>query len=128
MDAKLILIIAGVGVACFVLGLLVRGRRRDDGRMIVQRAPFTPQAGQTGETHSTAQIIAPAAQTGGTQSSYGGANVGIDLQLGRDVEGLLSAGKKIQAVVLVRERTGMGLKESKDVVDRLEGLMKRLGS
>ena len=46
MDAKLILIIAGVGVAGFVLGLLVRGRR-DDGRMMVQRSPYAPAAPTT---------------------------------------------------------------------------------
>ena len=109
-DAKLILVIAGVGVACFVLGLLVRGRR-DDGRMIVQRAPFA----------------APAAPPAETSSSYGHANVGIDLQLGRDLEALLSAGKKIEAVKLVRERTGWGLKESLEAVEKLEGLRKRLG-
>ena len=113
MDAKLILIIAAVGVACFVLGLLVRGRRRDE-QMIVQRAPF-----------------AYGAQPGEASSSYGAAAAGgggVSLQLGRDLEQLLAAGKKIEAVRLVRERTGMGLKESKEAVERLEELMKRLGS
>ena len=111
MDAKLILIIAAVGVACFVLGLLARGRRRDE-RMIVQSAPF-----------------APAARPDVTISSYGGgAGGGVNLQLGRDLEQLLSAGKKIEAIKLVRERTGMGLREAKETVERLEGLRKRLGS
>ncbi len=109
MEARHILITAAVGLACFVLGLLVRGRRRDDGRMIVRRSSFNSAA------------AAPAGESDD-------ADAGVNLQLGRDVEELLSAGKKIQAVVLVRERTGMGLKESKDVVDRLEGLMKRLGN
>jgi len=113
MDAKFILITAAVGLACFVLGLLVRGRRRDE-RMIVQRAPFTS-----------------AAQPGEVSSSYGvgaGGDGGVNLQLGRDLEQLLAAGKKIEAIKLVRERTGMGLKESKEAVERLEELMKRLGS
>ena len=38
MDAKFILIIAAVGLACFLLGLLAGSRRgARDGRMIVQR-------------------------------------------------------------------------------------------
>ena len=109
IDVKLILIIAGVGLACFVLGLLVRGRRSDES-MIVQRSP----------------LAAPTAPPGETRSSYDGANVGIDLQLGRDLEALLSAGRKIEAIKLVRERTGWGLKEAKEAVENLEGLMKRL--
>ena len=89
----------------------MRGRRRDE-RMMVQRAPF-----------------ASAAQPGEMTSSYGGAaGGGVNLQLGRDVEQLLAAGKKIEAVRLVRERTGMGLKESTETVERLGGLRKRLGS
>ena len=52
----------------------------------------------------------------------------VNLQLGRDLEQLLSAGKKIEAIKLVRERTGLGLKEAKDAVERLEDLMRsRLG-
>jgi large subunit ribosomal protein L7/L12 len=109
MDARLILIAAAVGVACFVLGLLVGGRRRD-GSMIVQRSP-----------------LAPAAQQQGVGVSLGGTAF-IDLQLAKDVEQLLSAGKKIEAIRIVRERTGLGLKESKETVERLEGLMKKLQS
>lgn len=113
MDAKLILIIAGVGLACFVLGLLVRGGgRRDEGMMVRRSSPPPGPNPPTNETHS----------------SYGGdaTNAGITLQLGRELEALLSAGKKIEAIKVVRERTGLGLKESKDAVERLEHLMKRM--
>ena len=34
---------------------------------------------------------------------------------------LLRAGRKIDAIKSLRERTGVGLKEAKDAVDRLEG-------
>lgn len=37
-----------------------------------------------------------------------------------EVRALLGGGQKIEAIKLVRERTGMGLKEAKDYVDRLE--------
>ncbi len=43
-----------------------------------------------------------------------------DSDLAGTVRALLAAGKKIEAVKLVRERTGLGLKEAKDFVDGLE--------
>ncbi|HEY84291.1 MAG TPA: 50S ribosomal protein L7/L12 [Chloroflexi bacterium] len=39
--------------------------------------------------------------------------------LEQQVRGLLAQGNKIQAVKLVREQTGKGLKESKDYVDSM---------
>ena len=41
------------------------------------------------------------------------------------MEQLILAGKKIKATKLVRERTGLGLKESKEAVEQLEGLMEK---
>ncbi|MBK8097085.1 MAG: ribosomal protein L7/L12 [Planctomycetes bacterium] len=38
----------------------------------------------------------------------------------QEVDALLRAGQKIQAIKLVRERTGLGLKEAKDLVDERE--------
>jgi len=38
-----------------------------------------------------------------------------------EVRALLSAGRKIEAIKRVRERTGLGLKEAKDYVERFEG-------
>jgi ribosomal protein L7/L12 len=40
-------------------------------------------------------------------------------ELSREVAELVSKGEKIEAIKLVRERTGLGLKEAKDIVDRL---------
>jgi len=110
VDFKFILIVGLVGLAAFVLGLVVAARRRGqrDGRMIVQHSPLVPDA--------------PAAP-GGQRVAPGSVN----LQLGRELERLLTAGKKIEAIKLVRERTGLGLKGSKDAVERLESLMKRPG-
>jgi ribosomal protein L7/L12 len=123
MDANLIMLVAGVGFACFVLGLLV-GRRRRDERMLMQPSPLAPAVGQQQQWQPAQQSQQEQPRVGG---SYGGANLGIDVELGRHLEQLLSAGNKIEAIRVVRERTGMGLKESKDAVERLEGLMKRLG-
>ena len=43
-----------------------------------------------------------------------------ETDLEEQVRNLLSAGRKIEAVKLVREQTGWGLKESKEFVDRLQ--------
>ena len=40
-------------------------------------------------------------------------------ELGKDVHKLVAKGQKIEAIQLVRERTGLGLKEAKEIVDRL---------
>ena len=37
-----------------------------------------------------------------------------------EISAALAAGSKIEAIKLVRERTGLGLKESKDLVERLQ--------
>ena len=40
-------------------------------------------------------------------------------ELGNKVYHLVAQGQKVEAIKLVRERTGLGLKEAKDIVDRL---------
>ena len=40
-------------------------------------------------------------------------------ELSKDVHKLVAKGQKIEAIQLVRARTGLGLKEAKDIVDRL---------
>ena len=44
-----------------------------------------------------------------------------------DVRGLVRAGRKIEAIKRYREETGVGLKEAKDAVDRLEAKL-RMGN
>lgn len=110
VDAKFILVVAAVGLVCFLAGLLVASRRRQDGRMITQPLAL---AADLPSSASAAQRVAPGS---------------VNLQLGRDLEQLLSAGKKIEAIKIVRERTGLSLKDAKDAVERLEDLMRsRLG-
>ncbi|HEY9286059.1 MAG TPA: ribosomal protein L7/L12 [Pyrinomonadaceae bacterium] len=109
LDAKLVVVVAAVGLACFLAGLFVGSRRRgQDGRMIVQQSPRADDA---------ATPAAPAARRAAPGS--------VNLQLGRDLEQLLSAGRKIEAIKLVRERTGLGLRDAKDAVERLEDLMRK---
>lgn len=40
--------------------------------------------------------------------------------LRREIEGAIATGRKIEAIKLLREATGMGLKESKDAVEAME--------
>jgi ribosomal protein L7/L12 len=40
-------------------------------------------------------------------------------EMSDEVQKLAKKGRKIEAIKLIRERTGMGLKEAKDLVDRL---------
>lgn len=42
----------------------------------------------------------------------------------REIQALLAAGKKIEAIKLVRERTGMNLKQAKDLVEHAERRLK----
>jgi large subunit ribosomal protein L7/L12 len=109
LDVKFIIVVAAVGLVCFLAGLVVGSRRgRRDGRMIVQQSPLAADA------------LPPVASAGASRVAPGSVNI----QLGRDLEQLLSAGKKIEAIKLVRGRTGLGLKEAKDAVERLEDLMR----
>ena len=109
MDASLILLIAAVGFVCFLAGLFAGSRRgRRGGQMIMQQSPLAADVVPS----AAGQRVAPGS---------------VNLQLGRDLEQLLSAGRKIEAIKLVRERTGLGLKEAKDAVERMEALMKRIG-
>jgi ribosomal protein L7/L12 len=41
------------------------------------------------------------------------------LEMSDEVQHLVAQGQKIEAIKLIRERTGLGLKEAKDLVDRL---------
>jgi len=43
----------------------------------------------------------------------------------REVAQLLSKRNKIEAIKLIREKTRLGLKESKDIADDLEGVMRK---
>ena len=41
-------------------------------------------------------------------------------ETGREVEALLARGEKIEAISLVREETRLGLREAKDLVERMQ--------
>jgi hypothetical protein len=103
-DAKLLLIFVVAALACFALGVLMKSRRRD-GRMIVQDNLLPPMKGSL-DTRSRR----------------------VDVALGRELMQLLEDGKRVEAVALVRERTGWGADEAEAMVVKLENLIKRMSS
>ena len=51
----------------------------------------------------------------------------VDVALGREILQLLEAGRRAEAVALVRGRTGWDAREADEAVAKLERLMERLG-
>ena len=83
---------------------LLRSRRRA-GPMLMQTRPLPEMKGS---------LDAPARR--------------VDVSLGREILHLLEAGRRAEAVALVRERTGWGAQEADEAVVRLDKLRKRLES
>lgn len=92
-------------MACVVAAALWRSRRRG-GPMLVQPQPLPELKGS---------FDAPAGR-------------GDYMAAGREALALLEAGRRAEAVALVRARTGLGAAEAEAAVGRLEKLMKRLGT
>lgn len=63
---------------------------------------------------------------GSLDASAGGR--GDYMAAGREALELLEAGRREEAVALVRGRTGLGAREADEAVARLEKLLKRLGT
>lgn len=60
----------------------------------------------------------------GLEEKYQAELAYVTLQSGMaDIVALLRRNKKIEAIKLYREKTGVGLAEAKDAVDRMEGLI-----
>lgn len=57
----------------------------------------------------------------------GAVNMGTQGALTAEIGQLLARGKKIQAIKLYRERTGAGLDEAKNAVDRIEVMIRTQG-
>jgi ribosomal protein L7/L12 len=68
----------------------------------------------------------PPPSTKGSLDASAGARR-IDVALGREIADLLEAGRRPEAVALVRERTGWSLSEANEAVEKLERLRKKLG-
>lgn len=105
-DAKLLLICAAALVASFAALALWRGRRAG-GPMVTQTRPLPKMTGSL---------------------DAGPRGRSVNVALGREILQLLEAGRRVEAVRLVRERTGWGLREADEAVAGLESLKKRLES
>jgi hypothetical protein len=105
-DAKLLLIFAAA-LAALVAVLALRRARRAGGPMLTQTRPLPQMKGSL---------------------DAGPRGRSINVALGREILQLLEAGRRVEAVRLVRERTGWGLSEADEAVGKLESLKKRLES
>jgi hypothetical protein len=99
-----ILLIVLVGMVLVGAWARLRSRRRA-GQMLTQPRPLPAMKGSPD---------APARR--------------LDVGLGREILHLLEAGRRAEAVALVRERTGWGEQEADEAVVRLDRLRKRLES
>ena len=104
-EAKYLLVAAVVAVLA-VAAFARRRLRRGGGPMVTQ-------------TRVTAPL------KGSLDAGPGGRS--INVALGRELLPLLEEGRTDEAVALVRGRTGWGEEEARASVERLAGLMKRLG-
>lgn len=93
-----------------VFGFLLRGilssKPDEAARPVTLPAASPPRA-------TTMFTSAPSLDLGG---------LSISASAEADIRAALQRGSKIEAIKLLREATGLGLKESKDVIDRLDGL------
>lgn len=94
--------------------LLAQGRKIDAIKLARETTGFPLEA---------AKDMVELIEKGGNPAPDGLTSVSSALRLSKElspeVGRLLAQGRKIEAIKLIRERTGMGLKEAKDIVDRL---------
>ena len=62
---------------------------------------------------------------GTVTAEVAGQELDIDPKVMDEIRQLLDAGQKIEAIKLLREATGLGLTEAKEMVDSLESLKRR---
>jgi large subunit ribosomal protein L7/L12 len=100
-------VLATLGIAFLVL-LLLAFRRRSSERDLMAPPPRTGSP-------------APAPRAGPARSSPAGAAPIGDLaaEIQGEVSALVAAGRKIDAIKLVRASTGLGLAEAKELVERM---------
>ena len=97
-------LLAALGIAFLVLVLIVFRRRSGERDLI---AP--PSRGPTASSAPPPRALPPAAAPAGD----------LTAELPGEVRELIAAGRKIEAIKLVRETTGLGLAEAKQLVERM---------
>ncbi|MFN2100345.1 ribosomal protein L7/L12 [Altererythrobacter sp. MF3-039] len=102
--------VVGAGIVLAILLLL----RRGSGDMIEQQ-----KRESEGFLRNTPPPE-PASERGGSLAP-GGPRTGVEAMLAvPQIRAAIEGGRKIEAIKLVREATGMGLKEAKDLVEMAE--------
>lgn len=97
-----------------VQSLLVQGRKIDAIKLLKERSGIPLEAAKTAvdamEKLGTLGTATLSITTNATTLSQ---------QDAAEIQRLIRQGKKIEAIKLIRDRTGLGLKEAKDLTDRL---------
>jgi hypothetical protein len=104
--AKLLLAVAAAALACLALVALLRSRRRE-GPMVTQTRAMPNMKGSLDANRR---------------------GRGVSIELGREIVGMLEAGRRDEALALIRGCTGRGAQEADAMLVKLEKLWKRLES
>jgi hypothetical protein len=103
--AKLLLAAALAALACVALAALWKSRRRE-GPMVAQTRPLPKMRG----------------------SLDAAAKRRVSVEMGEEIWALLEAGRRAEALALVREASGWGAEEAERMLAKLERLKGRLES
>jgi len=93
--------------------LLAQGKRDDAIRLVTERG--VPREAATRVVDAVAKV----GSLGNVEISVTTKTLTLSPEDTAEVTKLLRAGQKIEAVKVIRERTGLGLKEAKDIADQL---------
>jgi ribosomal protein L7/L12 len=95
--------------------LLAQGKKMEAIKLVRERT-----GAQLAEAKETVESMEEGRSPGRDGPMDVSAMLRMAKELSPEVGRLLGQGRKVDAIKLIRERTGMGLKEAKDIVDRLE--------
>lgn len=97
-----------------VQSLLVQGRKIDAIKLLKERSGIPLEAAKT-----AVDAMEKLGTLGTATLSITTNTTTLSQQDAAEIQRLIRQGKKIEAIKLIRDRTGLGLKEAKDLTDRL---------
>jgi ribosomal protein L7/L12 len=111
-----------------VKALLAHGRKIEAIKVVRERTGFPLEAakdmvemiGKTGTAQEVAQTLERATSTAPVERTITDM-LRLARELTPEVQRLIKENRKVDAIKLIHDRTGMGLKEAKTIVDRLGG-------
>jgi ribosomal protein L7/L12 len=97
-----------------VQSLLIQGRKIEAIKLLKERSGIPLEAAKT-----AVDAMEKLGTLGTTTLSITTNTTTLSQQDSAEIQRLIRQGEKIEAIKLIRDRTGLGLKEAKDVADRL---------